>query len=247
MKRKNVMTLNKNSRVKNFALSMLAVLPLVGVTVSPAAIAAPKAVSEQNATTNLNQYLSRLKSLQADFVQTTQLQNNKVSTAKPSSLNQGLRNTHLNQTFTGTMQVKRPGQFRWETSSPSKQLIVTSGQTVWIYDPDLEQAVRQKLDEQVGNTPALLLSGQSSSIMKSFRVTQPNPKEAYFVLYPKAEDGVFESLGMRFTKSLPSQMILKDSLGQQTTINFKNVKLNPSLKSSAFNFVPPAGTDVIDQ
>jgi outer membrane lipoprotein carrier protein len=150
------------------------------------------------------------------------------------------------------MQVKRPGQFRWETTSPAKQLIVTSGKTVWIYDPDLEQAVRQNLDDQVGNTPALLLSGQPGTIMKSFRVTQPKASEAYFVLYPKGEDGVFESLGLRFTgnspgQSAPSQMILKDSLGQQTTINFSNVKLNPSFSSSAFNFTPPKGTDVIDQ
>jgi outer membrane lipoprotein carrier protein len=42
-------------------------------------------------------------------------------------------------------------------------------------------------------------------------------------------------------------MILKDSLGQQTTINFSNVKLNPTLSANAFNFVPPKGTDVIDQ
>lgn len=247
MKRKDMMNLNNNSPAKNFALSLLAVLPLVAGTFSTSTIAAPTAVSEQKATTALNQYLTRLKSLEADFVQTTQLQNAKTVKAKPSSLNQGLRNSHLNQKFTGTMQVKRPGQFRWETTSPSKQLIVASDETVWIYDPDLEQAVRQKLDEQVSNTPALLLSGQTSNIMKSFRVTQPNAQEAYFVLYPKSEDGVFDSLGMRFSNNLPTQMVLKDSLGQQTTINFSNVKLNPTLNSSAFNFVPPKGTDVIDQ
>jgi outer membrane lipoprotein carrier protein len=247
MKRKDMMTFNNNSPAKNFALSMLAVLPMLAATVSSSAIAAPTAVSEQSASTALNQYLTRLKSLEADFVQTTQLQNAKAAPAKTSSLNQGLRNSHLNQKFTGMMKVKRPGQFRWETTSPSKQLIVTSGQTVWIYDPDLEQAVRQKLDEQVANTPALLLSGQASNIMKSFRVTQPNAQEAYFVLYPKAEDGVFDSLGMRFSNNLPSQMVLKDSLGQQTTINFSNVKLNPNLNNSVFNFVPPKGTDVIDQ
>lgn len=205
--------------------------------------------SESAATASLNQYLSRLGSMQANFVQTTQASGK--APARPMA-NQGLKSTHLNQKFVGIMQVKRPGQFRWETTSPAKQLIVTSGKTVWIYDPDLEQAVRQNLDEQVGNTPALLLSGQPGTIMKSFRVTQPKAGEPYFVLYPKSEDGVFESLGIRFTgnspsQSAPSQMILKDSLGQQTTITFSNVKLNPALNSSLFNFTPPKGTDVIDQ
>lgn len=213
------------------------------------AVPTPAGVSESAATTSLNQYLSRLGSMQASFVQTTQATN---KTAPRPAVNQGLKSTHLNQKFVGNMQVKRPGQFRWETSSPAKQLIVASGKTVWIYDPDLEQAVRQNLDEQVGNTPALLLSGQPSTIMKSFRVTQPNAGEPYFVLYPKSEDGVFESLGIRFSgnspnQSAPAQMVLKDSLGQQTTITFSNVKINPSLNSSAFNFTPPKGTDVIDQ
>lgn len=205
-------------------------------------------VSETAATQSLNQYLSRLNSMQAGFTQTTQVANKaKTAPIKSGALNQNLRNTHLNQTFTGTMQVKRPGMFRWETTSPSKQLIVTSGKTVWIYDPDLEQAVRQTLDQQVANTPALLLSGQSSQIMKSYRVTQPDSKDSYFVLYPKGQDGVFESLSIRFANKLPSQMILKDSIGQQTIINFNNVKLNPALNNSVFNFVPPKGTDVIDQ
>lgn len=233
-------SLNFTALAAAVSLGAIAAAPLVATT----AQAAPTKASEAVATKNLNAYLSKVSSLEANFTQTTQVTN---SVAKRPVANQGLKSSHLNQKFSGIMQVKRPGQFRWETTSPSKQLIVTSGQTVWIYDPDLEQAVRQQMDEQVGNTPALLLSGQASSIMKSFKVTQPDTKQAYFVLYPKDKDGVFESLGMRFVNNAPSQMILKDSLGQQTTIQFSNVKLNPALNSSLFNFTPPKGTDVIDE
>ena len=42
-------------------------------------------------------------------------------------------------------------------------------------------------------------------------------------------------------------MILKDSLGQTTTIRFNDVKVNATIPASTFNFVPPKGTDVIDQ
>lgn len=225
-------------------ISVLSVTGLVAVPmVATTAFAAP-AANETTATKNLNQYLSKLNSLEANFTQTTQVT---APVAKRPIANQGLKSSHLNQTFSGLMQVKRPGQFRWETTSPSKQLIVANGATVWIYDPDLEQAVRQKMDEQVGNTPALLLSGQASNIMKSFKVTQPDSSRAYFVLYPKNKEGVFESLGMSFSNNAPSQMILKDSLGQKTTINFNNVKLNPALNSGLFDFTPPKGTDVIDE
>ncbi len=239
-------TMLNNNIKKKLVVAVLGGLPLFALSLSTPVLAAPTAVAESVATNNLNQYLSRISSLQANFSQTTQTTAAK-NAKSPSLASQGLRNSHLNQTFSGVMQVKRPGQFRWETTSPSKQLIVTSGKTVWIYDPDLEQAVRQNLDEQVGNTPALLLSGQSATIMKSFKVTQPSAQDAYFILYPKQEDGVFESLGIRFSNNLPTQMILKDSLGQQTTINFSDVKTNPNLNSTAFNFVPPKGVDVIDQ
>lgn len=200
------------------------------------------AANEAEATLALNRALAKLGSLEAKFSQTT-------TTAPTQAVrqNQGLRPSHMNRNYSGVMQVKRPGQFRWETTSPMQQLIVTNGQTVWIYDPDLEQATRQQMDSQVGNTPALLLSGQPDQIKKAFRVTQPNRAIANFVLYPRHKDGSFESLTIRFQGDMPIQMILQDSLGQKTDIQFSDVKLNPRLNDQLFVFKPPAGTDVIDQ
>lgn len=204
--------------------------------------AVSSAVSEADATVALNRALAKLGSLEASFSQKTIVSNSPA--ARPQ---QGLRPSHMNRSYSGVMQVKRPGQFRWETTSPMQQLIVTNGQTVWIYDPDLEQATRQQMDAQVGNTPALLLSGQPEQIKKAFRVTQPNRNQAHFVLYPRSKDSSFESLTLRFQGDLPSQMVLQDSLGQKTDIQFSNVKLNPRLNDQLFVFKPPVGTDVIDQ
>lgn len=154
----------------------------------------------------------------------------------------------MNQTFKGVMKVARPGKFFWETTSPSKQTIVTTGKTVWIYDPDLQQAVRQSLDDQVANTPALLLSGNTSQIMNAYRVTQPDKGKTYYTLYPKDRDGAFQSLTISFgVNKAPSLMILEDSLGQTTQVRFNNVKVNPTIPASTFNFTPPKGTDIIDQ
>ncbi len=186
--------------------------------------------------------MAKLGSLEAKFSQTTTT--TAPTTARP---NRGLAPSHMNRNYSGSMQVKRPGQLRWETTSPMQQLIVANGQIVWVYDPDLEQATRQKMDSQVGNTPALLLSGRADQIQQAFRVTQPSANVASFVLYPRSKDSSFESLTIRFKGDLPSQMILQDSLGQKTDIQFSNVKLNPSLSDQLFVFQPPAGTDVIDQ
>ncbi len=73
----------------------------------------------------------------ANFEQSTKVTNPRATQKK------GLTAQHMNQTFKGVMKVARPGKFYWETTAPSKQVIATTGKTVWIYDPDLQQAVRQ--------------------------------------------------------------------------------------------------------
>jgi len=198
----------------------------LGPVMSSTVFAASVAASEQQATTSLVKQLSGIQSISSNFEQTT-----KVTNASKAPKKQGLSAQHMNQTFKGVMKVERPGKFYWETTSPAKQTIVTSGKTVWIYDPDLQQAVRQTLDEQVANTPALLLSSKT-----------------YYTLYPKSDDGAFQSLTISFgAKSAPTLMILEDSLGQTTYVRFNNTKVNASIPASTFNFTPPKGTDIIDQ
>ena len=219
-------------------LSAITLAPVVGSQV----FAAPVAASAQQATSSLVQQLAGLQRLTADFEQSTKTTNNKTVQKK------GLTAQHMNQTFKGVMKVERPGKFYWETTSPAKQTIVTTGKVVWIYDPDLQQAVRQSLDDQVANTPALLLSGNTNQIMDAYRVTQPDRTKLYYTLYPKQDDGAFQSLTISFgANKAPTLMILQDSLGQTTYVRFSNIKVNPAIPASVFNFEPPKGTDIIDQ
>ena len=219
-------------------LSAITHAPVVGSQV----FAAPVAASAQQATSSLVKQLAGLQRLTADFEQSTKTTNNKTVQKK------GLTAQHMNQTFKGVMKVERPGKFYWETTSPAKQTIVTTGKVVWIYDPDLQQAVRQSLDDQVANTPALLLSGNTSQIMDAYRVTQPDRSKLYYTLYPKQDDGAFQSLTISFgANKAPTLMILQDSLGQTTYVRFSNIKVNPAIPASVFNFEPPKGTDIIDQ
>ncbi|NNP77462.1 outer membrane lipoprotein carrier protein LolA [Acinetobacter sp. Ac_3412] len=231
----------------NFVKKMAYAATLSAMTLAPVVssqvFAAPVAASAQQATTSLVQQLSGLQRFTADFEQTT-----KVATSNKAIQKKGLTAQHMNQTFKGTMKVERPGKFYWETTSPAKQTIVTTGQVVWIYDPDLQQAVRQSLDDQIANTPALLLSGNTNQIMQSYRVTQPDRTKLYYTLYPKQEDGAFQSLTISFGgNKAPNLMVLQDSLGQTTYVRFNNIKVNQAIPASVFNFTPPKGTDIIDQ
>ncbi len=230
----------------NFVKKMAYAATLSAMTLAPVmstqVFAAPVAASTQQATTSLVQQLSGLQRLTADFEQTTKVTNNKNVQKK------GLTAQHMNQTFKGVMKVERPGKFYWETTSPAKQTIVTTGKVVWIYDPDLQQAVRQSLDDQIANTPALLLSGNTNQIMQSYRVTRPDRTKLYYTLYPKQEDSAFQSMTISFgANKAPNLMVLQDSLGQTTYVRFSNIKVNPTIPASVFNFEPPKGTDIIDQ
>lgn len=192
---------------------------LIGLTFSMASFANPSA--------NLNKLLTATKSMTADFSQTTK----------------GSKTT----TFSGKMAVERPNKFRWETTSPASQLIVANGNTLWVYDKDLAQATRQSTSNQVGETPALLLSGNPNSIANNFNVSQPSAGKNYFLLTPKSSNANFKSLSISFNKGRPVMMVLNDNLGQTTSIRFSNITLNGKIAASQFNFTPPAGTDVIDQ
>ena len=210
---------------------------LAGVLMTSLGVAAPMMALTQSATAapadnlvaakRLNKLLTNTKSMTANFTQTT----------KGAS----------SGTFKGSMSVQRPNNFRWETKSPSEQLIVANGNSMWIYDKDLEQATKQGVDTQVGNTPALLLSGDPSKIDKNFKITQPYANKNYYVLYPKSGDASFKSLSMSFNGVKPVMMVLNDTLGQTTSIKFSGIKMNPSISSSQFKFTPPQGVDVIDQ
>lgn len=186
----------------------------------------------ETAAARLNGILQGMSSMQADFSQRTY-------DAKGTAL----------QNLYGSMQVKRPGYFRWETTRPFPQLITANGSKVWVYDPELEQVTVQMLDKQVGNTPALLLSGDPKKLGEAFSISDDGGKasEEAFLLKPKARDALFESLRVTFNGRQLTSMHLRDSLGQKTEIHFSKIVLNPNLPNSLFVFEPPKGVDVINE
>ncbi|MAF75125.1 MAG: outer membrane lipoprotein carrier protein LolA [Idiomarinaceae bacterium] len=231
------MTVSKQETMKPTTKQKIMSGALAGVLMTSLGVAAPMVAMTQTANAapadslqaakRLNRLLTNTKSMSADFSQTTK------------GANSG--------TFKGSMSVQRPNNFRWETKSPSQQLIVANDSTMWVYDKDLEQATKQTVDSQVGNTPALLLSGDPNKIAQNFKITQPYANKNYYVLYPKASDASFKNLSMSFSGGKPVMMVLNDNLGQTTSIKFSNIKLNPNLGSGQFKFTPPKGVDVINQ
>ncbi|BCD88352.1 outer-membrane lipoprotein carrier protein [Pseudomonas solani] len=155
--------------------------------------------------------------------------------------------TQLQET-SGELVLKRPGLFRWHTDEPMEQLLVSNGQKVWLYDPDLQQVTIQTLDQRLTHTPALLLSGDVSKISENFEITHKEGGDVVdFILTPKAKDTLFDTLRLSFRNGVINDMQLIDSVGQRTNILFLGVKMNQAIDAAQFDFKVPEGADVIQE
>jgi outer membrane lipoprotein carrier protein len=168
-------------------------------------------------------------------------------TARFSQLTLDGSGTQLQETA-GQLALKRPGLFRWHTDAPMEQLLVSNGEKVWLYDPDLQQVTIQTLDQRLTHTPALLLSGDVSKIRENFEISHNEGGNVVdFILKPKSNDTLFDSLRLSFRNKVLNDMQLIDSIGQRTNILFLNVKMNEPQDDAQFTFEIPAGTDVIQE
>lgn len=152
------------------------------------------------------------------------------------------------QTSFGVFYLQRPGKFRWDYHKPFQQQIVSTGGKVWFYDSDLEQVMIKKLDESVGSTPALLLSGDIPLEYNYTIERQGNDGAMQWLkLVPKDTNSTFNYLLIGLDNGSLNGMELKDNFGQLTRIYFSNIKLNVPIDASVFNFKPPKNADVFSE
>lgn len=149
------------------------------------------------------------------------------------------------QTSYGMFYLQKPGKFRWDYLKPFQQQIVSTSGKVWFYDTDLEQVTVKKLDESVGSTPALLLSGDIS-LENNFTMEQQGVDGdlMWIKLLPKNQESSFKYVLIGLNNESLGGMELSDNFGQLTRIYFSNVILNPPLKQTLFEFNAPKGVDV---
>ncbi|WP_136678674.1 outer membrane lipoprotein chaperone LolA [Neptunomonas sp. XY-337] len=147
----------------------------------------------------------------------------------------------------GEVSVSRPGKFRWITSTPYPQTIVSDGTYVWIYDPDLEQATRKPFSVAGNNGAAHILNGDVAALAKEYDISLilNNDSEQLFQLLPRSDEGNFQSIRLFFVDGVMSELLLIDLLGQKTTVMFNNVEVNAALSEALFQFAAPEGVDVI--
>lgn len=153
----------------------------------------------------------------------------------------------LLQSAEGYVRIARPQQFKWVLLAPYPQTIVTVGDRLYIYDPDLQQVQVKVLAQALTGTPALVLLGTSADIAAQFDVTRENADGGaeQFSLMPKDPDAVYTEIRMTFDAKRLVRIEIVDSLGQLTDVNFHNLDVNGPLSKDEFEFVVPPDADLI--
>jgi len=146
----------------------------------------------------------------------------------------------------GTLDIQRPGRFRWAYTEPYEQLLIADGKNVWSYDADLEQVTVKAQKETLASTPALLLGG-SSDVLDDFNYmgSFTDGDTEWVRLRPKDTASGFSKVELGFTKDRLTRMLFGDNLEQTTLIALTDVEFNQPIDAQVFNFTPPAGVDVV--
>jgi outer membrane lipoprotein carrier protein len=190
----------------------------------------------------LETFLKSTQSGRADFTQ--------VVTSPPKAG----QSTARSKTSTGQFLFVRPTRFRFDYVKPFPQVIVADGQTLWLYDADLEQVTARKQAQALGSTPAALVATavDVNALQKEFTLEAQADAEGlqWVQATPKNRDSTIQSvrLGLRAQGAQVSlgKLDILDAMGQRSVLSFERFEINPAqLGAAQFNFVPPKGVSVI--
>ena len=146
------------------------------------------------------------------------------------------------------MHMKRPDGFYWETLTPFPELVVTNGEQLWNYQPDLEQVVVEPWDSSRSELAARLLQGETGSLSAEYaieRLGEEGGRITEFRLTPLAADSVYSTINISFDGPELDTIHLRQKNGEQTVWRFHDVRRNQPLSDDLFTFVPPPGIEVI--
>lgn len=150
----------------------------------------------------------KTNTMQADFVQT--IKDDKNSTI----------------TYTGTMLAKRPNMTKWHYKEPIEKSVYVTASNVTIIEPELEQAIIQRLNNSIDILAIL------SSVTKV-------GKSTYEAFYNN------KKYQITMKGALIQSISFADAFDNRVTITFTAQKINQKLNNDLFVADIPADFDII--
>jgi len=148
----------------------------------------------------------------------------------------------------GKVAFEKPNHMRWDYDPPDKQTIVGDGQSLWLYQPDMNQVIKAPLGEAFqASTPLTFLSGLGNLERDFDASLEKETSDAWLLkLVPKKDAGLgVLGLTVRKSDAAIAEAKITDAAGTTTRIAFSNEKRNGKIEASRFTFTPPPGVDVV--
>ena len=153
----------------------------------------------------------------------------------------------------GMIAYQRPGKMRWEYQEPDPQLLVTDGNTLWLYDHLLENVTIQELAVVTDGTALAFLLGAGEltddftqrRMQKSLLDSDKSWK--VLELVPNREKSAIEflQLGVDSESGNLEALLFKDNSGSVRIIEFEALSYNVEFSEGFFSFEIPPGMEVI--
>lgn len=153
----------------------------------------------------------------------------------------------------GAVMFKKPGRMRWDYEKPERATYVSDGNTLWLYEPDDQQAFKQSLSASQLPAALAFLTGKGK-LANEFDITLVD-KSAYAApgdyvlgLSPKVAEPQVKSLlfvvdGKTFDVR---ESVITDSQGNVNDLTFADIKTNTKIPDGEFKWSAPSGVRIID-
>ncbi|NDH42972.1 MAG: outer membrane lipoprotein carrier protein LolA, partial [Betaproteobacteria bacterium] len=128
---------------------------------------------------------------------------------------------------------------------PNDQLVLADGESLWIYDRDLEQVSLRPLRAALEGLPTGILLG-SERVLEGFRFEGLPDSEGLQWLKATAMErqGLTDQIRIGFAQAMPQVLQLTDLGGRGMRYEFSNWQMGP-IPAAQFRFVMPKGVDLI--
>ena len=145
--------------------------------------------------------------------------------------------------------LKRPNGFYWETLEPYPELIVTDGESLWNYQPDLLQVTLEAWNPERAELAAQLLSGRIDEIEADYLIKGGdvgNGTAYEFILEPVDPASLYERVTLYFRGQTLNSIHVDNGNGQRTFWEFFKHEINLPLDDDVFVFEVPDDIELID-
>ncbi|TAA48378.1 outer membrane lipoprotein chaperone LolA [Corallincola spongiicola] len=144
----------------------------------------------------------------------------------------------------GVIKVLSPDHFIWQTVLPDEHLVQSDGNTVWVFNPLLEQVSLYSASEVMQDSPILLLAESDPEVWAQYRVRVVGER---YEVTPQVTGGNIERFELQFQGDKLTELLIIDSQGQRSQFTLTSFTAPAKLTEQEFLFTIPADVDIDDQ